>query len=429
MSSERGLVVAAANVSKRYRIGAEPSGGGVRRRFADVLRAARSPLRAFTEASAPGMRGDILWALRDVSFEVRAGEVLGIVGRNGAGKSTLLKILSRITRPTTGRIDMYGRISSLLEVGTGFNPELSGRDNVFLNGAILGMKRQEIARKLDEIVAFAEVDRFLHTPVKFYSSGMYVRLAFAVAAHLETEVLVVDEVLAVGDVAFQRKCLQKLGTAAGEGRTVLFVSHHMPTVKQLCTRALLIRNGRLEADGAPDAIVAEYLQEVQPPVVGGVIPADRPRIGTGAVRLRTIRTGTDREEDVQQVFLGQPLRVTLEFEALQQVPDALVEIGLSTTDGLRVVTAHNTDGDGAFIELGVGVTEIVVDLDVTLLPREYVIDVGISRSSGLTLDWVEGVAQITALNTSREGGDHYRPGQVRGFVRPATRWHVSTLAR
>ena len=200
------------------------------------------------------------WALRDVSFAVQRGEVVGIVGRNGAGKSTLLKILSRITEPTSGRARLRGRVASLLEVGTGFHPDLTGRENIFLNGAILGMKRAEIARKFDEIVAFAEIERFLDTPVKRYSSGMYVRLAFAVAAHLEPEILIIDEVLAVGDSAFQKKCLGKMDEVARGGRTVLFVSHNMSAVQSLCTHAVLLEEGRAAASGEPRTVLARYLQ-------------------------------------------------------------------------------------------------------------------------------------------------------------------------
>jgi len=208
-----------------------------------------------------GDRGEegTLWALRDVSFEVREGEAVGLVGGNGAGKSTLLKLLSRVTMPTAGRAEIHGRVGSLLEVGTGFHPDLTGRENVLLNGAILGMRRSEIERKFDEIVAFAEVERFLDTPVKRYSSGMYLRLAFAVAAHLEPEVLLVDEVLAVGDAAFQRKCLGKMGDVAASGRTVVFVSHNMDAVLRLCTRAILLERGRVTDDGRSADVVAAYL--------------------------------------------------------------------------------------------------------------------------------------------------------------------------
>jgi lipopolysaccharide transport system ATP-binding protein len=212
----------------------------------------------------PGDGGsEELWALRDVSFDVKHGEILGVIGRNGAGKSTLLKILSRIVEPTVGRAVIDGRVGSLLEVGTGFSPELTGRENVYLNGAILGMSRNEIRRRFDEIVAFAEVERFLDTAVKHYSSGMYMRLAFAVAAHLDPEVLIVDEVLAVGDAGFQRKCLGKMGTVASEGRTVLFVSHQLDMIRALCHRCLLLEQGRVGASGPPEDVIAGYLRAVE----------------------------------------------------------------------------------------------------------------------------------------------------------------------
>src|SRR6266480_2028497 len=224
------------------------------------------------------------WALRDVSFEVRRGEVVGIIGRNGAGKSTLLKILSRITEPTTGRVRIRGRVASLLEVGTGFHPELTGRENVFLNGAILGMSREEIKRKFDEIVAFAEVEQFLDTPVKRYSSGMYVRLAFAVAAHLEPEILIVDEVLAVGDYEFQRRCLGKMNEVAHCGRTVLFVSHNMTAIEELCSQSILLKNGHIERSGATHQVVAHYLSSTVTPSVWQ-IDEQTEREGTGNARI------------------------------------------------------------------------------------------------------------------------------------------------
>jgi lipopolysaccharide transport system ATP-binding protein len=248
------VAIRAEGLGKRYELGERESYGTLRDTLA---RAVRAPLRRTT--GSPESRQ--FWALRDVSFELPHGEVLAVIGRNGAGKSTLLKVVSRITHPTTGRVEIHGRVGSLLEVGTGFSPELTGRENVFLNGAILGMRKVEIKRKFDEIVAFAEVDRFLDTPVKRYSSGMYVRLAFAVAAHLEPEILLVDEVLAVGDVAFQRKCLGKMQEVTKSGRTVLFVSHNMAAVQQLCRRSLLVSAGTVEAFGPTEDVVATYLSD------------------------------------------------------------------------------------------------------------------------------------------------------------------------
>ena len=262
-------MIEVTNLGKKYIIAHSQPGRSNYRRFSEDLAAAFTwPLRALRAMrnGAPARRAttEDFWALRDVEFEVQQGEVVGIIGRNGAGKSTLLKILSRITEPTTGRIELDGRVASLLEVGTGFHPELTGRENIFLNGAILGMTKAEIKRKFDEIVAFAEVEKFLDTPVKRYTSGMYVRLAFAVAAHLEPEILIVDEVLAVGDAEFQKKCLGKMSDVARGGRTVLFVSHNMNAVESLCRKAMLLVNGRLDLYGDDvRQIITGYFQRTE----------------------------------------------------------------------------------------------------------------------------------------------------------------------
>jgi lipopolysaccharide transport system ATP-binding protein len=257
------LAIRAEHVGKRYRIGQRFGIGNRYQTLRDtIVYAAGRPFRRFRTSEKGKRDGEArhIWALHDVSFEVEEGEVVGIIGRNGAGKSTLLKILSRITDPTRGFIEIHGRVGALLEVGTGFHPELTGRENVFLNGAILGMRRREIARKYDEIVEFSEVEKFMDTPVKYYSSGMYVRLAFAVAAHLEPEVLLIDEVLAVGDVGFQRKCLGKMGDVAREGRTVLFVSHNMGAISNLCQRAMLLDGGRIVDSGPTESVVQSYVK-------------------------------------------------------------------------------------------------------------------------------------------------------------------------
>lgn len=252
------LAIRVEHLGKQYRLGGQKASYSTFRET--LVEVARAPLRWLKVERRSAQNR--FWALDDVSFEVKQGEAVGIIGRNGAGKSTLLKILSRITSPTHGRVDIYGRVGSLLEVGTGFHPELTGRENIFLNGAILGMSRVEILRKFDEIVAFAEIDKFLDTPVKYYSSGMYVRLAFAVAAHLEPEILVVDEVLAVGDAAFQKKCLGKMGDVAHQGRTVLFVSHNMVAIKGICARSILINSGKLQFDDESEVVVSNYLRNL-----------------------------------------------------------------------------------------------------------------------------------------------------------------------
>lgn len=258
------IAIKAENLSKAYQLG-EIGTGTISRdleRWYARIRGKEDPFLRIGETNDRTSKGnsDIVWSLKDINFEIEQGDAVGIIGRNGAGKSTLLKVLSRVTSPTTGRITGKGRIASLLEVGTGFHPELTGRENIYLNGAILGMRKKEITRKFDEIVDFAGVERYIDTPVKRYSSGMYVRLAFAVAAHLESEILIVDEVLAVGDAEFQKKCLGKMGEVSkGEGRTVLFVSHNMGSVKALCNNSILLQNGRLEQFGLTETIISEYI--------------------------------------------------------------------------------------------------------------------------------------------------------------------------
>lgn len=298
-------IIKVEHVSKQYRIGVAQPHGMLRDRLMSLVRAP-FPRTSSTE--------EILWALRDVSFEVEPGEIVGVIGRNGAGKSTLLKILSRITDPTSGHIELHGRIASLIEVGTGFHPELTGRENIFLNGAIMGMTRDEIRRKFDEIVAFAEVEKFLDTPVKRYSSGMYLRLAFAVAAHLEPEILLVDEVLAVGDARFQKKCLDKMQDVGEQGRTVLFVSHNMPAITRLCRRTILIDGGGVIADGPSHEVVSVYLG------TGLNTTAERQwsdlasAPGNDIVRLRSVRVRTNAGDTTQAVDIREPVGLEMEYE-------------------------------------------------------------------------------------------------------------------
>ena len=285
---------------------------------------------------------EAFWALRDVSFEVNRGEIFGFIGRNGAGKSTLLKVLTRIMRPTRGRIEIHGRVGSLLEVGTGFHPELTGRENIFLNGAVLGMSRREILQKFDEIVAFSEVEQFLDTAVKYYSSGMYVRLAFAVAAHLEPEILIVDEVLAVGDAAFQQKCLGKMGKATREGKTVLIVSHSLPVITNLCQRAILLDAGKITAIGSPADVVKQYLASVRS-ASGEVVwstPESAP--GTETVRLHSVRILQQGiEGPTADVDISKEIEVQITYWNL--VPDQQLYAGLWLKDsnGVFIVNTLN----------------------------------------------------------------------------------------
>ena len=313
-------VISVENLSKTYRLG--QIGTGTFSRDLELwwarLRGKPNPLLKIGQEDHGNRAGEIIWALKDVSFTVEQGEVLGIIGRNGAGKSTLLKILSRVTAPTSGCVKVKGRIASLLEVGTGFHPELTGRENIYLNGAILGMTKAEIARKFDEIVAFAEIEKFIDTPVKRYSSGMYVRLAFAVAAHLESEILLVDEVLAVGDADFQKKCLGKMGDVASkEGRTVLFVSHNMNMITRLCTRAILLNQGQIINQGETEKIVKYYLQQESISPSSRVWKDQSSAPGDAVAKLHSVKICDENGTPIEKVDIRKSFFVEVTYWNLQ----------------------------------------------------------------------------------------------------------------
>jgi len=347
-------IISIENLGKRYTIrhATDRTPGSYRRLSEDVADAVRIPFRALAsrlggasvESARSGSRTtEEFWALRGVSFDVSEGEVLGIIGRNGAGKSTLLKILSRITEPSEGRVRVRGRVASLLEVGTGFHPELTGRENVYLNGAILGMTRAEINGKFAEIVSFAEVERFLDTPVKRYSSGMYVRLAFSVAAHLEPEMLVVDEVLAVGDAEFQKRCLGKMrNVARSEGRTVLFVSHNMQAIQSLCDRSVLLDQGRVVAEGPPRQVVDQYLARTSSHT-GTRHWNEGEAPGDAAIRLKGIRVSSSRDGRPGIVASKDDCFVELEFIADTTNPGLCVGFDLANAEGTTVFRSYQTD--------------------------------------------------------------------------------------
>ena len=335
------IAIRCEGLSKQYRIGRREHSKHLRDTLTDAMYAPFRRIRAaFQGNGRPAQSVDTIWALKDVSFEVGHGEVVGVIGRNGAGKSTLLKILSRITEPTAGWAAIQGRAGSLLEVGTGFHPELTGRENIYLNGAILGMKKAEIERKFDEIVAFAEVEKFIDTPVKHYSSGMYLRLAFAVAAHLEPEVLIVDEVLAVGDVAFQEKCLGKMGSVAKEGRAVLFVSHNLPAVQYLCDRVMLLRLGKVEAIGRTPEVVGHYLSDA----------ADEHKVSirewhdretTGEARLVGIDICNGQGDSNNRIPVGGSVGFTLHSEFYQPVVDPIFGVIIHNSLGEPILDVRS----------------------------------------------------------------------------------------
>ncbi|HEY0404608.1 MAG TPA: ABC transporter ATP-binding protein [Pyrinomonadaceae bacterium] len=417
------VAITAESIAKEYRIGELQDSY---RTLRDVLAgAALGPVRAFQSLLRRGRarsENEIIWALRDISFEVRRGEIVGLIGRNGAGKSTLLKILSRITEPTRGRARISGRVGSLLEVGTGFHPELSGRENTYLNGAILGMKKSEIKRKFDEIVAFAEVERFVDTPVKHYSSGMYLRLAFAVAAHLEPEILLVDEVLAVGDAAFQNKCLGKMSDVAKEGRTVLFVSHNMPAIKNLCHRALLLDGGTIEREGDAASVVQYYLQGDYQGSKKIWAEAERP--GNESFKLNSVRVLDGNGEEAAAVRLSESLVVEIDYEVVQPGAYVSFSLVLFDADGYGLFASlSNTEKEFYGRPLGCGRYKSLCTVSGDLL------NTGKFSFSviGFSANWTDHfrVDQVVSFEATDDGvlrGDYY--GAFGGPLRPRFPWQT-----
>lgn len=387
------VAISVENLSKSYLIGHQRTG---QESFREMLSRRAKGFVGVLGDIARGRQivhgGEIeeFWALKGVSFEVKRGEVLGVIGRNGAGKSTLLKILSRITEPTKGRALIRGRVASLLEVGTGFHPELTGRENIYLNGAILGMSRAEIAARFDEIVDFAEIERFLDTPVKRYSSGMYVRLAFSVAAHLEPEILLVDEVLAVGDVAFQRKCLGRMHDVAELGRTVLFVSHNLASVVDLTTRAILIQHGEVTASGASREVVSQYLHMMQAPVGGAVDLSGfrRPHRTAGYIDIVAVRVcGTPL--GCATIEFGEGLTIEIDLFVQRSVEEGIVNINILDEQLQPIVTLAAVDSGYSFA-LSPGLCTIRCNAGVLpLIPGEYHLNVGTGQMGQLSWDVLE----------------------------------------
>ncbi len=348
------IAIKVDNVSKVYRLGAkEDAQDSLLKSLVDAVKSPLTNYRKYRslynfsdlDFDNPEASTDpnVLWALRNVSFEVNHGEVVGIIGRNGAGKSTLLKILSRITPPARGRVEIHGRTSSLLEVGTGFHNELTGRENVYLNGTILGMRKKEVDRKFDEIVEFSGVEKFLDTPVKRYSSGMRVRLAFAVAAHLEPEILIVDEVLAVGDAAFQEKCLNKMQDVGSEGRTVFFVSHNMPAVTRLCERVIMLKNGQMADDGPAHDIVAKYMHEGSDTAAERSWPDNGSAPGANVVKLRRMRIKQENGETAASSDIRKPVGVEMTFDVVTEGFTLLPHIDVINEEGVCAFVSLDLD--------------------------------------------------------------------------------------
>lgn len=398
------IAIRVANLGKRYRIGVREQGNKTLREA--IVGAAGAPLRnlsrlrslsKFADENGGGPADDTIWALKDVSFDVREGEVVGIIGANGAGKSTLLKVLSHITEPTTGFVQVKGRVSSLLEVGTGFHPELTGRENVYLNAAVLGMRKKEIERKFDEIVDFSGVEKFIDTPVKRYSSGMQVRLAFAVAAHLEPEVLTVDEVLAVGDAAFQKKCLGKMGEVAKEGRTVLFVSHNMAAVQSLCTRAIWLKAGMTGADGEAKQIVANYLDSNN----DGFEEISVSRYKTAqnkGLKITKVVCRNELGETSTSFKFAEAIEVEIHYFAERKISLPYFWLGIVSQFGPLGSANMLLDGKRPESLEGAGILKCVFK-NIRLLPQIYGLVVGVRGEDGLST-----IIDATDLGSFRVNG-------------------------
>ena len=416
-------VISIEHLSKVYRLG--QIGTGTLAHDLNVWWAKKrgkpNPMLRIGETDWSHRDGEDLWALRDVNFTVEQGEVLGIIGRNGAGKSTLLKILSRITAPTSGKIKVRGRVASLLEVGTGFHPELTGRENIYLNGAILGMTRKEIGRKFDEIVDFAEVKKFIDTPVKRYSSGMYVRLAFAVAAHLDPEILVVDEVLAVGDAAFQKKCLGKMGEVAKQGRTVLFVSHNMASIESLCTRSIVLSNGSPIFDGFTADAIKMYLSANRKidPVID--LSLFRGKFSYQQPILKTLRV-FDHQNNPQIIF---PIGSTIIFDIeifCSEIKQPHVGIGFNNTKGSRIFTVSTRLQGVSFPSInGSGHIRCVLR-DNPLVPDQYNLKIAIGDTQS-DYDIVDGVTGFEIIPNDYLGTG-YLPNIAQGVVVQLAEWSL-----
>jgi lipopolysaccharide transport system ATP-binding protein len=416
------------NLSKLYRI------GGPQERYKTlrdtVMDVAAAPIQRLRRLRQPTPPAETIWALKDVSFEVKHGEVLGIIGRNGAGKTTLLRILSRITEPTEGRAEISGRVGSLLEVGTGFHPELTGRENIYLNGAILGMKRAQINKRFDEIVAFSEIEKFLDTPVKRYSSGMRVRLAFAVAAHLEPEILLVDEVLAVGDSAFQKKCLGKMKeVTTGEGRTILFVSHNMSAVRQLCARAIWLETGAIAADEDAVDAIDRYLasQRIDTGGQADVGSLDREGHYGQQVRIQTCTLYNAAGEVSSLLRYGEPFSVELSGYSHRNFEQVGAIVGIDTPESIRVVTSTSEDS-GLVYNLRPG-QQFRIRADFQNLPLnvgDYAVTIAL-RTGRVVLDRVPTCLRFELLDSPYEG-TRLIHSKAYGLLRFAAKWRPDAAA-
>jgi lipopolysaccharide transport system ATP-binding protein len=418
--------IRAEHLSKFYRLGSRSNYKTLRDRLTNLASATLQKLQNRRSTTSEQSREDSIWALKDVSFEIASGEVIGIIGRNGAGKSTLLKILSRITEPTEGCAEIHGRVGSLLEVGTGFHPELTGRENIYLNGAILGMRKNEIVRRFDEIVAFAEVEKFLDTPVKHYSSGMYVRLAFAVAAHMEPEILLVDEVLAVGDAAFQKKCLGKMGNVAQEGRTVLFVSHNMGAINRLCQRVLWLEQGKLIEQGATDQMIARYLTSNTSNQGEMIWEQGIANPGITEIKIFSMRALSAEGVVTANLDVRKSFSIEIRYKIFQAIAYCRVGFLLSTFEGTLLFEAYDADDERNEGRREPGEYRVRCELPAHLLnPGRYIVSINAGIPNIKNLVFLEGVLALDVEDTGAVGSSMHT--RRNGIIRPKLNWQLEEI--
>jgi lipopolysaccharide transport system ATP-binding protein len=400
------------NVSKKFRLQHETQSYlSLRDSFSSIFKPKTSTSEEF-------------YALNNINFNVEQGESIGIIGKNGAGKSTLLKILSKITPPSSGKIICRGRIASLLEVGTGFHAELSGRENIFLNGSILGMKRKEIQSKFDEIIDFSGTEKFLDTALKHYSSGMQLRLAFAVAAFLEPEILIIDEVLAVGDAEFQKKCMGKMEDVSKSGRTILFVSHNMASMKTLCKKGILIENGRIAYNGIMSETIDHYLSTANKTSHSGEIPENASSINTGIIKFKNFKLLGKDGNAVDTINYLSPMLLYFEIDSKDYIHDSLIDVRINTLDGIELVHAMNKYALSESQSLQKGINIVHCKLTNQLQPGRYSLTIGIHKTNGVTLEYVENIFDFNVLNIAAGSNADFIYNFKMGLIRFESEWKI-----
>lgn len=427
MSNE---IIVAENISKLYKLGVVGIGtlsDDIKRLYANLTGKEDPTLKLGVENKRDSKENesDYVWALKDINFSINKGEVVGIIGKNGAGKSTLLKILSKVTEPTTGKLKYKGRLASLLEVGTGFHPDLTGLENIYLNGAILGMKKSEIKAQLDAIIEFSGVSKYINTPVKRYSSGMYVRLAFAVAAHLETDILVIDEVLAVGDIEFQEKCLGKMKDVAGHGRTVLFVSHNLASMKSLCNKGILMQRGTISYQGSIQDTVQQYMLGMRQNSATELDLKDFRTIKSLFVKFSNIELNNITEGS-NKIYFNESIKVNLTIDCSEKIDKVLLDCKIITIEGVEIIHAMNQYSN-QFHTIETGNSTVKLELQNNLQPGTYYLTFGIHRADGLTLEYIENCLSIEILSISNDDSKGHVYDFKLGYVRNESTWQLNKI--